>query len=95
MTTSKLMLKTSPRAPKETKSEGMIPAVYYGSHAASTPIFINAIDFQKVLSQAGESSSIELVTEHGSENAMIQDVQFDPVKQRLIVTGKQIGRAHV
>lgn len=84
MTTSKLMLKTSPRAPKETKSEGMIPAVYYGSHAASTPIFINAIDFQKVLSQAGESSSIELVTEHGSENAMIQDVQFDPVKHMPI-----------
>lgn len=84
MTTSKLTLKTSPRAPKETKSEGMIPAVYYGSHAASTPIFINAIDFKKVLSQAGESSSIELVTEHGSENAMIKDVQFDPVKHMPI-----------
>jgi large subunit ribosomal protein L25 len=80
MTTSKLSITTAPRAPKETKKDGFIPAVYYGSHLASTPIFIDAIEFKKVLAGAGESSSIELVTESGHENAMIQDVQFDPVK---------------
>ncbi len=80
MTTSKLTITATSRAPKETKKEGFIPAVYYGSHAASTPIFIDAIEFKKVLAGAGESSSIELVTESGHENAMIQDVQFDPVK---------------
>lgn len=80
MTTSKLSITTIPRAPKETKKDGFIPAVYYGSHAASTPIFINAIEFKKVLAGAGESSSIELITGEGHENAMIQDVQFDPVK---------------
>lgn len=80
MTTAKLTLATSPRAPKETKKEGYIPAVYYGSHSASTPIFINAIEFKKILAQAGESSSICLATASGEENAMIQDVQFDPVK---------------
>jgi large subunit ribosomal protein L25 len=80
MTTSKLSITASARAPKETKKEGFIPAVYYGSHAASTPIFIDAIEFKKALASAGESSSIELITETGHENAMIQDVQFDPVK---------------
>lgn len=80
MTTSKLTITATPRAPKETKKAGFIPAVYYGSHAASTPIFIDAIEFSKVLASAGESSSIELVTSSGHENAMIQDVQFDPVK---------------
>lgn len=80
MTTSKLSLATSPRAPKETKKEGEIPAVFYGSQTASTPVFINAIEFKKVLAAAGESSSIELVTASGTENAMIKDVQFDPVK---------------
>jgi large subunit ribosomal protein L25 len=84
MTTSKLSIKTTSRAPKETKKEGYIPAVYYGSHAASTPIFIDAIEFKKVLAGAGESSSIELITEHGTENAMIQDVQLDPVKSTPI-----------
>jgi large subunit ribosomal protein L25 len=80
MTTSTLSITTSPRAAKETKKEGFIPAVYYGSHAASTSIFINVIEFKKVLASAGESSSITLITEHGNENAMIQDVQVDPVK---------------
>lgn len=80
MTTSKLTITTAPRASKETKKEGFIPAVYYGSHAASTSIFIDAIEFKKVLAGAGESSSIELITPEGTENAMIQDVQFDPVK---------------
>lgn len=84
MTTSNLSITATSRAPKETKKEGFIPAVYYGSHAASTPIFINAIEFKKVLQAAGESSSITLVTEHGNENAMIQDVQFDPVKHMPI-----------
>ena len=84
MTTSKLTLKTSPRAPKETKKEGEIPAVFYGSKTASTPVFINAIEFKKVLAQAGESSSIELATADGAENAMIKDVQWDPVKHTPI-----------
>lgn len=84
MTTSKLSLTTAARVPKETKKEGSIPAVYYGAHAASTPVFIDAVEFKKVLASAGESSSIELVTEHGMENAMIKDVQWDPVKHTPI-----------
>ncbi len=80
MTTNTLSITTSPREAKSKKMEGFIPAVYYGAHAKSTPIFINAIDFQKVWKSAGESSSLVLKTEHGNENVMIQDVQFDPVK---------------
>lgn len=80
MTTSTLSIQASPRAPKETKKEGHIPAVFYGSNTASTPIFINAIQFKKVLAQAGESSSITLITAGGNVDAMIHDVQLDPVK---------------
>lgn len=80
MTKTTLSLSTSTRAPKETKKEGCIPAVYYGAHMKSTPIFINAIEFKKVFLSSGESSTITLVTEHGNENVLVQDVQFDPVK---------------
>jgi large subunit ribosomal protein L25 len=80
MTTSQMVLTTTPRKAKETKKDGCIPAVYYGAHQAPTSIFIDLIEFKKVLASAGESSSIALVTEHGNENAMIQDVQVDPVK---------------
>ena len=79
-----MQVTTAPRAPKQTTKEGFIPAVYYGSHAKSTPIFIDAIEFKKVLASAGESSSIILVTEHGNETAMIQDVQYHPVKSHII-----------
>lgn len=80
MTTAKMTITTAPRVPKETKKDGFIPAVYYGSHSPSTSIFIDVIEFKKVLASAGESSSIELITEHGMESAMIHDVQIDPVK---------------
>lgn len=79
-----MQVKTAPRASKETKKEGFIPAVYYGGHAKSTPIFVNTIEFTKVLSTEGSSSSVTLVTEHGNEIAMIQDVQYHPVKSNII-----------
>jgi large subunit ribosomal protein L25 len=79
-----MQVKTAPRATKETKKEGFIPAVYYGAHAKSTPIFVNTIEFKKVLVTEGESSSITLITEHGNEIAMIQDVQLHPVKGNII-----------
>ena len=79
-----MQITTSARAPKETQKDGSMPAVYYGAHQTSTPIFIDTIEFKKVLASAGESSSITLVTEHGNETAMIQDVQLDPVKNNPI-----------
>lgn len=79
-----MQITTSARAPKETKKEGFIPAVYYGAHQASTPVFVDMIEFTKVLADAGESSSVTLVTEHGNEVAMIQDVQVHPVKGNII-----------
>ena len=79
-----MQITTSARAPKETVKEGFIPAVYYGAKQAATSIFIDAIEFKKVLASAGESSSITLVTEHGNETAMIQDVQLHPVKGNTV-----------
>jgi large subunit ribosomal protein L25 len=79
-----MQITTSVRAPKETTKVGSIPAVYYGAHQAATSIFIDAIEFKKVLAEAGESSSITLTTEHGNENAMIQAVQVHPVKGNVI-----------
>jgi large subunit ribosomal protein L25 len=79
-----MQIKTAPRAKKETKKEGYIPAVYYGSQTESTPIFINASEFSKMLAHEGSSSSVTLVTEKGNETAMIQDIQYHPVKGGVI-----------
>jgi large subunit ribosomal protein L25 len=79
-----MTITTAPRASKETKKEGFIPAVYYGAHAKSTPIFVDTIEFTKVLASEGSSSSVVLVTEHGKETVMIKDVQIHPVKSHVI-----------
>jgi large subunit ribosomal protein L25 len=75
---------TSARAPKQTKKEGFIPAVFYGAQTKSTPIFIDAIAFTKAFASAGESSSLVLNTETGKENVMIQAAQRHPVKGHFI-----------
>lgn len=79
-----MQVTTAPRAKKETKKESFIPAVYYGSHSPSTSVFVHAKDFAKVLASEGASSSVTLITEHGEETAMIQDVQLHPVKGHII-----------
>ncbi len=79
-----MSITTAPRASKETKKEGFIPAVYYGSNSAATSIFVDAKEFAKLLASEGSSSSVTLVTEHGKETAMIQDVQVHPVKGHVI-----------
>jgi large subunit ribosomal protein L25 len=79
-----LELTTTPRVPKETKKDGSIPAVYYGAKQASTPIFINAIEFDKVFKEAGESSTISLVAGNEKVTALVQDIQRDPVKSHAI-----------
>ncbi len=79
-----MSITTAPRASKETKKEGFIPAVYYGSNSAATSIFVDAKEFAKLLASEGSSSSVSLVTEHGKETAMIQDVQVHPVKGHII-----------
>ncbi len=79
-----MSITTAPRAKKETKKEGYVPAVYYGSHSDAVSVFVNAKEFAKVLASEGASSSVSLVTEHGKETAMIQDVQVHPVKGHII-----------
>lgn len=71
---------------KRTKGEekvGMLKAVFYGEKEKSTPIFVDAIAFDKVYKEAGESSVIELDGEKKIQ-AMIQDVAYDPVKNTPI-----------
>lgn len=84
MTQIAISITASARAPKETKKDGCIPAVFYGSQTASTPIFINAAEFSRAFAQAGESSTVTLVTEKGNETALIHDVQLDPVKSHPV-----------
>ncbi len=63
---------------KGEKKEGMTRGVLYGAHAKSTPIFVDTIEFKKLLKTAGESSIVKLSGD-SKENVLIHDVQMDPV----------------
>ena len=66
---------------------GMLPAVVYGGdRAKSQAVTIRYVDFEKLYNEAGESSLIDLRVEGESEpvKVLIQDIQYDPVKGRMI-----------
>lgn len=61
------------------RKEGFMPAVYYGHKKESTPIQIKKSDFLKVWKNAGESTVIKLETPEGEVEALIHDVDTDPI----------------
>ncbi len=61
------------------RNNGTIPAVFYGHKEASTPISIKQGEFMKVWKEAGESSIIELKGDGENHEALIHDIDFDPV----------------
>lgn len=61
------------------RKAGFLPAVYYGHKTESTPIQIKKADFLKAWKNAGESTVINLETPKGKMEALIKDMDFDPV----------------
>ena len=61
------------------RAKGQLPAVYYGKKQPSTPITVQAGEFLKVWKQAGESTVVTLSGEDGPIEALIHDIDRDPV----------------
>jgi large subunit ribosomal protein L25 len=64
---------------KSVRNAGFLPAVYYGHKKESTPIQIKKVDFLKAWKNAGESTVIKLSTPDGELEALIHDVDLDPI----------------
>lgn len=76
-----LTLKTSPRK----KEKGMIPAVLYGPQEKKGVILsVERKEFEKIFSQAGESSLVSLEIEGRSTPVLIYDLQKDPLSSTVI-----------
>lgn len=65
------------------RANGEIPAVFYGKKEESTPITISGKDFEKVWKEAGESTVITLTGDLGEHDALIHDLDFDPLTNRV------------
>jgi large subunit ribosomal protein L25 len=61
-----------------------IPAVFYGMGKETTPVSISTIEFKKVWREAGESSPIKISLSDGDIDALIHEVQVDPVTSEPI-----------
>jgi large subunit ribosomal protein L25 len=61
------------------RTSGFLPAVYYGHKKESTPIKIKKSDFLKAWREAGESTVITLQIPEGHIEALINDVDIDPL----------------
>ena len=70
---------TGKRAAAELAKEGRIPAVLYGAKREALSISLPLQEFKKVLRDAGESSVIELSGLGTSVQALIHEVDLDPV----------------
>lgn len=65
------------------RAAGNIPAVFYGPKAASTSITVNGPEFMKAWKHAGESGIITLTGVDEDHDALIHDVEKDPVKNTV------------
>lgn len=61
------------------REQGLMPAVFYGRKQESTPIQLKKTDFIKVWKNAGESTVVKLETPEGDIEALIHEVDLDPM----------------
>ena len=67
------------------RAEDKIPGVIYGPEMEPISVMADYNSFGKLLKEAGESSLIDFQVEGGKTvKALIQDVQYEPVKGRMI-----------
>lgn len=68
------------------RAERLIPAVVYGPQTPSTSVAVNYREFEKLYAQAGESSLIDFDIDNSGKpvKVLVQDVQYEPVKERIL-----------
>jgi len=73
------------RKTKAGRKSGLIPAVVYGRGIESISLWINNLDFMRLLKQSGESTMISLTIDGKNDrNVIIYETQVDPVSGRYI-----------
>jgi large subunit ribosomal protein L25 len=78
-----LTLEVKPREDKKSaeilRSEGFVPAVFYGPKEKNTPIAIDASTFLSTWKQAGETTIVSLRGVGDAVDTLIREVQVHPV----------------
>ena len=64
------------------RKKGSVPAVFYGPKEKATPIAIDALTFDRIWREAGETTIVKLIGVGDEKETLIHDVQFHPVTDR-------------
>lgn len=84
MTTLNAEIKDIKVKNSEIRGEGNIPAVFYGFKKDATSLKIKKTDFIKAFREVGETNTLTLATPGGNFDALIHEVQYDPVTNEAI-----------
>lgn len=66
------------------RKAGEIPAVFYGAGKNTTSISVSNVEFKKIWREAGESSAVKISVPGGEIDALIHEVQVNPVTDEPI-----------
>jgi large subunit ribosomal protein L25 len=86
MSFSLVVEKRQPGQAEAIRAAEKIPAIIYGPQTEPISVAFGYRIFEKLYTQAGESSLIDCAVEGGKEplKVLVQDVQYDPVKGKII-----------
>jgi large subunit ribosomal protein L25 len=68
---------------KQLRKQNMVPAVMYGNKIEAQNLAVNYLDFSRVYDKAGESALVEVEVAGKKVNALIHDIQLDPMSGRF------------
>ncbi len=69
---------------KKLRENKQIPAILYGKNIKSLPLSVDYLRFEDIYAEAGESTIIEIDSKGEIKNALIKDIQYDPVSSSII-----------
>ena len=80
----KLSVKERTAKGADVRTKTAIPGVVYGMGAPAASIVLNYEEFAKLYAEAGEASLIDLLLgDKADGKVLIQDIQYDPVSDRM------------
>ncbi len=73
------------RKTNQGRKDGLVPAVVYGHGIDNESIWVNALEFSRLLKKSGESTIIDLnVGEDKTRNVLVYETQKDPISGKYI-----------
>lgn len=72
------------------REEGKIPAIFYGRHVDSTPVYVDSSDFIKTMREVGRNGILQLLIDSKRHSVMLHDIQKDPLKNEFVHADFQV-----